>query len=107
MKSFFLVITLIFFMSSSDAQKKFIFCKVEFINGYKQHPRISYGTLSYSSKLINDSSTLKKLEFVNTLDDEIDIINYMSKIGWDFDKVLAWGSYTLNRCLYFKKEIIE
>lgn len=52
----------------------------------------------------NDTSVLRKLNYVNQLTTETDVLNYMNGLGWTPVNMHAVGLYTATEIIYFKKE---
>ena len=106
----FLTVLLIFTLSSfSFAQMKIDrFCQVSIEpknkNGFtsKTVAIISFGEVD-SLFFFKDSCILKKLKQVNELTTSIDVLNYMSNIGWTFVSVIPFGLYTSHERIYFRK----
>jgi len=53
---------------------------------------------------IKDSSIIKSLMIINNFKNEIDVLDYMGKNGWNLISILPWGHSNVGRTFYFKKE---
>lgn len=51
-----------------------------------------------------DTTILQKLNYVNQLTTEADVLNYMTGLGWKLVDIHAGGLYTATEIIYFKKE---
>ncbi|ASU33221.1 hypothetical protein MuYL_1323 [Mucilaginibacter xinganensis] len=51
-----------------------------------------------------DTTVIQKLNYVNQLTTETDVLNYMTGLGWKLVDIHAGGLYTATEVIYFKKE---
>jgi glutathione peroxidase-family protein len=81
----------ILIVNTATAQKNTErFCRLEVIykSAHKQAISINYGN-KQDFKTLNDTTTIIKLDSVNNFENDIDAINYMSKLGWSFTGVFS------------------
>ena len=68
----------------------------------KRVSRISFGENKWLFTP-KDTTLISKLNYVNSLTTETDVLNYMAKLGWSLVNVHAGNFYTLQEVFYFKK----
>lgn len=88
---------LIGFASAQNKVDKY--CQVTVFN----KARISIGEYRGVFAL-KDTSEYNELKFVNNLKTAVDVLNYISKLGWTVVNIHAAGLNTAMEVLYFKKE---
>jgi hypothetical protein len=81
--------------NTAIAQKKVErFCRLDVIFRTETKSKIF---LNYGDKqdflALNDSTTLVNLEKVNNFNNDIDAINYMTKLGWSYTKTAGLGQF--------------
>ncbi|TWI94221.1 hypothetical protein JN11_04827 [Mucilaginibacter frigoritolerans] len=95
-----LVILIILLVGFASAQNKIDkYCQVVVF----AKARISIGDIKQLFAL-KDTSEYEKLKLVNRLKNTIDVLNYMSKLGWTVVNIHANGVANSVEVLYFKKQ---
>ena len=98
----FLLASVSFSFAQDKADK---YCRVTIIpkSGFtnKRVASIYFGT-EKSLFIVKDSVAMEKLKKVNNLTSEVDVLNYMSQLGWTPIDIHAAGLYTAQEVIYSK-----
>ena len=89
--------------STANAQSKTErFCKifVSYRTEKRQNISVDYGNIADYSTL-KDSAIITGLEKVKNYNNDVDALNYMNRLGWEFVKIVSVGS--LQYVCFFKK----
>jgi hypothetical protein len=107
-KHLFLLCILFFaivpFANSQDKIAKYCQVRVGPKGGFtsKRKTEISFGD-DKNLFAFSDTAVLQKLRMVNQLTTETDVLNYMSKLGWELVNVHSAYLYTTTEIFYFRK----
>ncbi|MGF7079649.1 hypothetical protein [Mucilaginibacter sp. UYCu711] len=102
-KLFTIILINIFVFNTAIAQNKVEkFCRLTVIwkSEHRQLISINYGD---KKDLLdsNNPSIINKLDSINNFTNDINAINYMSKLGWSFKKIVSISQFTY--VCYFRK----
>jgi hypothetical protein len=101
-KLFFTTTLIIFAVSFVFAQEKIEkYCEVS-VEGGRVH--MNFGN---PQMYFRDSAVKAGLLEVNHFNNSVDVLNYMSKLGWTFVTVVPYGLYSIGDLYYFKKLLIN
>lgn len=100
-----LIIAVVVFLSVNNfclGQEKIEkYCEVTVIG---QRVSINFGN---PNNYFKDSTVKNSLLAVIRLKNSVDVLDYMSKIGWDIVSISSVGQFNAVRIIYFKKEFYK
>lgn len=91
-------------LSAQDKAEKYCQVIIAPKSGFttKRIAKISFGNKK-ELFVLKDSIVMEQLNKVNNLTSEVDVLNYMSELGWTPIDIHASGLYTVQEVIYFKK----